>query len=64
MQMDEQGNTITMKYRDIKFEKPDVSLFDPPAAFTKYSSFQSMMQAEMMKRAGAGGGGVGAPPTR
>lgn len=59
MQMSEEGNTITMKFHDIKFDKPEESTFEAPAAFTKYSSFQSMMQTEMMKRAG---GGLGAPP--
>lgn len=61
MQMDENGSTIVMKFTDIKLEKPDVALFNPPSDFTKYSNTQTMMQAEMMKRAG-GGGGFGAPP--
>jgi hypothetical protein len=60
MEMSENGNTVSMKYTEVKLEKPDAKLFDPPAAYTKYSSVQSMMQSEMMKRAGAAG--LGAPP--
>jgi len=55
IQMEDQGNKITMKYSDIKLEKPDAKLFDPPAGFTKYDSFQAFMQGEMMKRPGGGG---------
>jgi hypothetical protein len=60
MQIDDNGSTIVMKYTDVKFEKPDGKLFEPPAGFTKYSNMQALMQGEMMKR--AGGGGFGAPP--
>ncbi len=61
MEMTEGGNTVTMKYTNVKLEKPDAKLFDAPAGLTKYSSLQSMMQTEMIKRAGAGAGGLGAP---
>jgi Domain of unknown function (DUF4412) len=54
MQMEDKGNTILMKYSDLKLEKPDAKLFEPPADFTKYSSPQALMQGEMMKRAGGG----------
>lgn len=55
MQITERDNDITIKYRDIKLEKPDASLFEAPADFTKYDSMQVMMQTEMMKRMGGGG---------
>jgi len=51
---DDNGSTIVMKYTEIKFDKPEGNLFEPPAGFTKYSSTQSLMQGEMMKRAGGG----------
>jgi hypothetical protein len=59
MQMEEQGTTMTMKYSDIKFEKPDAKMFEAPADYTKYDSAQALMQAEVMKK-----GGFGAPPPR
>jgi hypothetical protein len=50
------GGTATMKFKDVKFDKPDASLFDAPAGYTKYSSVQELMQTEVMKRLGGGGG--------
>jgi hypothetical protein len=61
MQMDENGSKMTMKYKDVKLEKPDAKLFDAPVSFTKYDTIPQMMQAEMMKKAGAGGAGAPAP---
>ena len=55
----EQGQNVTMLFKNISFDKPADSLFAPPADFTKYDSVQSMMQAEMMKRMG---GAMGQPP--
>jgi len=55
MQMTERANDITIKYKDVKFEKPDANLFDAPSDFTKYNSMQTMMQTEMMKRMGGRG---------
>jgi hypothetical protein len=55
VQMAESGNDITIKFRDVKLEKPDASLFDAPSDFTKYESPQALMQGEMMKKAGAFG---------
>jgi hypothetical protein len=55
MQMTENGNDITIKFRNVKLDKPDASLFDAPSDFTKYDSPQALMQGEMMKRAGARG---------
>ncbi len=58
--MTEQGGTISISYSDISFTKPDASLFNPPASFTKYGGMQEMMQAVMMKKMG----GMGLPPTQ
>jgi hypothetical protein len=58
IQMDDDGGKTTMKFTEIKLEKPDAKLLAPPADFTKYDDFMSLMQGEMMKRAG---GGSGAP---
>jgi hypothetical protein len=58
LQMEEQGQQVTMLFKDIKLAKPDSAQFDPPADFKKYDSLQAMMQEEIMKRMG----NMGAPP--
>jgi hypothetical protein len=47
------NSKVQMDYSDIKLEKPDAKLFEPPAGFTSYPTLQAMMQGEMMKRMGA-----------
>lgn len=54
----EDGTKITMLFKDIKLAKPDDAIFAPPAGFKKYASMMTLMQEEIMKRAG----GVGGPP--
>ena len=49
------GKNVVILYKDVKFEKPADSLFEPPADFKRYESMGAMMQQEMMKRGGAGG---------
>jgi len=50
-----EGNTNTvMQFKDVSFDKPAASQFEPPAAYKKYDSMMSMMQQEMMKRMGGG----------
>ncbi len=46
----EQGTTVMMRYKDIKFVKPDGKLFEAPVGFTKYATPQEMMQTEVLKR--------------
>ncbi len=58
LQMTEKQGVVTMVFLDVKFDKPDAKLFDPPAGYTKYASQQELMQAVMMKRMG----GMGGPP--
>jgi len=50
----EGSSTVTMIFKDVKFDKPEASQFAPPAEFTKYNDMQSMMMQEMMKRRGGG----------
>jgi outer membrane lipoprotein-sorting protein len=52
VQMNEQGNAMTMSYQDITFSKPDASLFVPPTGYTRYDSMQEMMQSVMMRKMG------------
>jgi hypothetical protein len=55
----EQGDNVTMLFKNVSLAKPAASLFDPPADFKKYDNIQQLMQQEMMKRMG---GGIGMPP--
>jgi len=52
---------VTMKFKDVKFEKPAATLFDPPAGYTRYDNMQAMMQEAVMKKML---GGAGAKPTK
>lgn len=57
----EAGNEVTMTFKDTTLAKPDASLFEPPAGYTRYADIQTMMRTEMMKHMG---GGMGMPPGR
>ncbi|MEI6198103.1 MAG: hypothetical protein WCS42_27620, partial [Verrucomicrobiota bacterium] len=57
----EQGNEITMTFKNLALVKPAATAFDLPAGYTKYDNIQTMMQTEMMKKMG---GGMGLPPGR
>jgi hypothetical protein len=47
-------NTIEMRFRQVKFEKPEARQFEPPAGYTKYADFQQFMQAAMQKMMSSG----------
>ena len=49
----EQGQAVTMLFKDVKLSKPEANLFDPPSDLKKYDSMMSLMQQEMVKRMGA-----------
>lgn len=49
IQTGEKGGTLVMHYTNIKFVKPDATLFDPPADFTAYDDLQKMMMTAMQK---------------
>ena len=55
----EQGSEITMLFKNVSLAKPAATAFDVPAGYTSYTSMQTMMQTEMMKKMG---GGMGMPP--
>lgn len=57
-QTDARRVTTTL-FTNVKFNKPEASLFDPPSDFKSYDSFQTMLQEVMMKRMG---GALGAQP--
>jgi hypothetical protein len=45
----EGGSTIEMRFKQVKFEKPEASQFELPAGYTKYADFQQFMQSMMQK---------------
>lgn len=45
IQITQENATLIMKFRDVKFSRPDPSRFEAPAGFTKYKSDEALMQA-------------------
>ena len=43
------GGTLVMTYSNIKLEKPDAKLFEPPTDFEKHASVEKLLQSVMMK---------------
>ena len=58
IQTTEQGNNVTMLFKNVSIAKPAASLFEPPSGYTKYDSIQSMMLQQAIKQMG---GGMGFP---
>jgi hypothetical protein len=52
----EKTDTVIMRYKDVKFVKPDTKQFEKPADFTEYADAKDMMTAVMMKLATEAGG--------
>ncbi|MEI9961256.1 MAG: DUF4412 domain-containing protein [Limisphaerales bacterium] len=57
----EDGNEITISFKNILLDKPAASQFEAPTDYKRYDNMQTMLQTEMMKRMG---GGMGMPPIR
>jgi hypothetical protein len=55
----EPGQSGTMLFKNISFDKSAASNFEVPASYQKYDSMQTMMQQQMMKKMG---GGMATPP--
>jgi hypothetical protein len=53
IQQSEKDTSVTMLFRDVSLTKPEVSLFEPPAGFTKYNDMPTMMKDKVLKRIGA-----------
>ncbi|MGZ8940789.1 MAG: DUF4412 domain-containing protein [Limisphaerales bacterium] len=45
-----EGMPSTITFKDVKFDKPDEALFNPPADFQRYTDLGAMMREQMMKR--------------
>jgi outer membrane lipoprotein-sorting protein len=62
-----EGVPAIITYKEVKLEKPDDALFEPPADFQRYTDVSTMMRETMMKRFAPPGGaapGGGVPPPR
>jgi hypothetical protein len=51
-----EGMPSTVTFNNVKLEKPDESLFNPPADFQRYNDMGTMMRETMMKRFAPPGG--------
>lgn len=49
MQMKQKENTVVVKFQEPKLETPPASQFEIPAGYSKYPTFQALLQAAMMK---------------
>jgi hypothetical protein len=49
IQTTEKDQTSIMHFRDVRFEKPDPALFEPPADYQKYKDQQELLTAIMKK---------------
>jgi hypothetical protein len=48
----DKGNTVVIKFKDVKFNKPDAKLFEAPTGYKEYKNTQEMMQDMMTKMMG------------
>ncbi len=49
IQMKDEESTVTMKFKEVQFAKPDAKQFEPPTGFAKYDNMQQLQQAIMEK---------------
>ena len=49
IQTKEKPNTSIIRFKQVQFEKPDASRFEPPIGYTKYNDPQDLMQGVMKK---------------
>jgi hypothetical protein len=59
IESNEQGQKVSLLFKDVSFKKPDAGMFEVQSGFTKYTNVQSMMQEVIMKKMG---GAAGRPP--
>jgi len=50
----DKGSTVIIKFKDVKFNKPDAKLFEAPSGYKEYKNIQDMMQDMMTKMIGSG----------
>jgi hypothetical protein len=49
-QMVENGQNIMVKIRDVKLNRPDTKLFEPPSGYKKYDDIQTLMTQGMARQ--------------
>lgn len=52
IEVGDKGAKMRMTFKNVKFEKPDTKLFQPPANFTKHTNIQGLMGEAMKKMLG------------
>lgn len=52
MQMQQEGANVIMKFKDVRFAKPDAKEFEPPAGFTRHTSMLQLQQLMMQRMTG------------
>ncbi len=62
IEMTNEGVPSTITFNNLKFDKPEESLFNPPADFQRYTDPNTMMREAMMKRFAPPGAGAGGNP--
>lgn len=62
----QQGMSATVTFENVSFGKLSSDLFQPPSNYTKYSSMQALMEAQVTAHqpGGPGPGPSGTPPTQ
>jgi hypothetical protein len=58
----QEGVSVTMSFQNVSFSKPDASLFQPPAGYTRYGTVQDLMQSAIMNHPSGMPGLPGTPP--
>ena len=54
IQTAENGNEVTMLFKNVSLARPAAGIFEAPAGYTKYDNMQLLMQQQMMKAMGGG----------
>ena len=67
IQTAENGNDVTMLFKNVSLAKPAADIFEAPSGYKKYDNMQMLMQQQMMKAMGGAGGlpgGTDRPPAQ
>jgi outer membrane lipoprotein-sorting protein len=53
IELNDNGKRVSMTFKDVKLDKPDAALFNPPAGYTKYDNMMSLMMSRARGAAGS-----------
>jgi hypothetical protein len=51
VEVQEEGNTVKIQFRDVQLSKPDARQFDPSPGFARFTNVQQMMMQRLMEPA-------------